>query len=173
MTDPFVVKIAPGQTEIDLRPLLLPLLQFVACRHGCGVEERRVGEDKAGKHRSYSPTQMEDFMGRLVDRQRLAGRMACLRPEWIHDYATKTGWRTSDSYRHRQYNREYDRWRPTDAFVVHKKEGDARFPGDCWAAVKSLSAYEDRSWDEVIDSIMAHGNAVDALASVRTDDVDE
>lgn len=161
-----MIKIEPGQSEIDLRPVIMPLLQELARSLGVGIEFDRRGTQRTDPFSSYTPEQVERWMSAMVERHRLAERMKLFQADWIHEYATGTGWYSSDNYRHRQYSRAYDRWRPTDAFVVYKDRDDPRFAHGCWRAVRAMAAYEDRSWDAVIAAILARGNAIDALASV-------
>ncbi len=168
MGDPFTLRIEPGQTELDLRPVLMPLLQRLARLHGCGIEKRLAHEHNASPHHSYSPEQIERFMDQIATEHRLATRLSWLTPEGLHRYLTDRGWHVYESYRHRQYSMAGHH-----AFCV-RMCADDEFPGDCWNALRCIAEQEGRKWslDRVATDILAYSNAIDALASVETDDVE-
>lgn len=81
MSDPFKIPVPEGATEIDLRPLLEPLIRFVM---------------RAKLDPTFYPVEAVDsFTAELVADSAQGRLIETIKWEWIRDYMLAEGWRRS------------------------------------------------------------------------------
>jgi len=82
VNDSFVVQIPPGATEIDLRPVLAPIV-------------RAIMKNEEGKFEHYAEEHVDQFFDRFVTETKLVRLMERIKWEWVRDYMLANGWRRS------------------------------------------------------------------------------
>jgi len=155
--DPFVVSVPEGATEIDLRPVLVPLVRklMLAFEKGGAFSDKAVEEWVADVRRDHWRAQLAE---------RLDWR-------WVKRYLLDTDWRRScgSSGYHQYYPNEGEHhfYKPYVCIVMQEEYNDsANLVDMCRKAVEGIAKWEDRTFEQVCASILAHVSAIDALASL-------
>ena len=106
MTDPFVIPVPPGATEIDLRPVLEPVL-------------RAVMFSRWEKH--FPTSFVDNFAANWLHETRLARLIETIKWEWLRDYMLNHKWRRADCHTHCQYYPP-ENYGPTGVCIIMKEE---------------------------------------------------
>lgn len=154
--DPFVVRVPAGATEIDLRPVLVPIVRKLMLV---------FSGDKA-----YSDKVVDEWLTKVHRDDRCARMVEGLDWRWIKNYMLATDWQRScgSGGYHQYYPDKSEKYhRPWVCVGMQEEYNEGtNLVAMCWKAVKDIAKWEDRTFEAVCVSILAQVSVIDALASL-------
>jgi len=161
MSNPFIVPVPRGATQIDLRPYLAPILRELLL-----IAQRGQPWGEA-----HTEIELEDWIGRVYGRDRLARAIELVQREWLSEYMLSRKWRRSgglDGGFAQYYPPEPEMKRRGHLCIRLKEEfipESLPLISQHWRAIHEIANWEKRAPAEVARDILAIGGlAVDALA---------
>jgi hypothetical protein len=173
MSDSFVVQIPPGATEIDLRPLLAPIV-------------RAIMKNEKDRFDHYAEEHVEQFFDRFKTESKLIHLLEKIKWEWLRDYMLAKGWRRSPGSENAQYyppeEKNYgqsgvcivmkEKWIPQKTLTTNYNLIE-----QTWRAVRDIARFEKNSRSPsygdmftTASSVMEHTDVVTRLGMVSDAD---
>ena len=168
MINPFVVKVPAGATEIDLRPVLAPII-------------RAVMRNASDKQEHFSDRDVDRFAERLMIETRISALMQTIKWEWISKYMLDHKWRRADCHSHCQYYPPEDKNRigPSGLCVLIKEEfipPNHNEVEQAWRAIEQIAKWRGVRTAVFLDDIetqakliVAHVDPVTRLGEVAVE----
>ena len=164
--DPFILPVPEGATEINLRPILEPIV-------------RRIMRETKPEDR-FSTEVVDDYVREMIEESALCRLIERIKWEWIRDYLLDEGWRRSNVSPTAQYyppDTESKKWKPSGICLVMREKhihGDHNYTHQAYEAVRKIARWEFNQHGAIplnmlakqAQKILDHRSAVDRLAGV-------
>jgi len=151
---PYLVEVPPGATHVDLREVIVPVLQALLKAQTGERVSRATAECALLDVSLWSP---------------LTERMLKLDPSWIRRYLERAGWYVHSDYDYWQASNREDEmsvsFRAADSFSL-KKRGVANSAEKLWVAFESIAKWERVTIEQALVNVEVSVSAVDRLAEI-------